>query len=529
MLSSTDFTTLRDILSNPRIEPGQELEDVLNQTGIQPNEALVLEIFNQLDSSPKPLFTLFLWTEKQPGFGFSVAVFNAMVNALGMAREFDRAWDLILERLNGNERPNIDSFVIMIRRYARAGMPSPAIRAYEFASTLDFLQDIDSKDSLFEILLDSLCKEGLVRVASNYFNEHRARYPTWVPSIRMYNILLNGWFRSRKLKQAERFWTEMKKDNVKASIVTYGTLVEGYCRMGRVEVAVALISEMKEKGVEPNAIVYNPVIDALGEAGRFKEALEMMERISVLESGPTLSTYNSLVKGYCKAGDIEAASKILKMMINKNFMPTTTTYNYFFRYFSKHGRIDDGLNLYTKLTNSGYVADRLTYQLLVKMLCEKGRLNLSMQLVKEMRAGGCDLDLATCSMLIHLLVKMQHFDLALQEFQDMIRRGLVPQYLTYQKIKTELKLQGKPEMAQKLSNMMASVAHSKNLPHTYVPHGNASHARRESIMRKAEAASGLLKSCNDRGELVKRRNPLENSVSNANRLADAIKKRVQQV
>lgn len=80
--------------------------------------SLLLEFFTHFDSSPKPLFTLFLWAEKQPGYEFSVDVFNSMVNVLGKAREFDSLWSLILERINAGEKLNLDTFAILIRRYA---------------------------------------------------------------------------------------------------------------------------------------------------------------------------------------------------------------------------------------------------------------------------------------------------------------------------------------------------------------------------------------------------------------------------
>ncbi|KAK9273907.1 hypothetical protein L1049_018719 [Liquidambar formosana] len=409
-----------------------------------------------------------------------------------------------------------NTFVIMIRRYARAGMPQPAIRTFEFAYNLEPSHVSDLEFNLFEILLDSLCKEGHVREASEYFDRKRGLEPSCVPSTRVYNILLNGWFRSRKLKQAERLWVEMKKENVKPSVVTYGTLVEGYCRMRRVERAIELVSEMRREGIELNAIVYNPIVDALGEAGRFKEALRMMERFLVAEPGPTISTYNSLVKGFCKAGDLVGASKILKMMISRGFVPTPTTYNYFFRYFSKFGKIEEGMNLYTKIIESGYNPDRLTYHLLMKMLCEEDRLDLAVQVSNEMRAKGCDLDLATSTMLVHLLCKMHRLEDAFAEFEDMIRRGIIPQYLTFQRMNDELKKQGMTEMARKLCELMASVPHSMKLPNTYVEDRHASRARRTSIMQKAEVMSDILKTCRDPRELVKRRSSSENAVLSAN-------------
>jgi len=403
--------------------------------------------------------------------------------------------------------------MLFLSEKKKSGMSKLAIRTYEFAKDNKSIVDSGSEMSLFEILIDSLCKEGSVREASEYFLWKKELDLSWVPSIRVYNIMLNGWFRSRKLKQGERLWEEMKKENVRPSVVTYGTLVEGYCRMRRVEKALEMVGDMTREGIAPNAIVYNPIIDALAEAGRFKEALGMLERFHVLEIGPTDSTYNSLIKGFCKAADLVGASKILKMMISRGLIPSPTTYNYFFRYFSRCGKVEEGMNLYAKLIESGYTPDRLTYHLLVKMLCEEGKLDMAVRVSKEMRHNGYDMDLATSTMLIHLLCKMHRLEEAFAEFEDMIRRGIVPQYLTFQRMKAELKRQGMTEMAQKLCKLMSSVPYSGNLPNTYGGDREDAFTRRKSIIRKAKAFSDMLKDCKDPSELRQYRNSSENAVS----------------
>ncbi|XP_073134567.1 uncharacterized protein [Henckelia pumila] len=487
------------ILSSPAIKPGPALEEALIASQINPDSNLLLEIFDHFDSSPKPLFTLFQWAKKQPGYQFSMPVFNAMINSLGKGREFDSAWRLILDQIQGDasERPDFDTFAIMIRRHARSGNPFGAIRAFKYASALDISCELNSEKNLLEILLDSLCKEGQVKVASQYLDKYKVENPSWSPSIRVYNMLLNGWFRLRRLKHAERLWEHMKKENVKPTVVSYGTLVEGLCRMRRPDMALNLIDEMKMEGVEPNAIVYNPVIDALGEEGRFKEALGMLERFSILESGPTISTYNSLVKGFCKAGDLVASCRIVHMMLDKKCVPSSTTYNYFFRYFSKFGKLKDGLTLYNKMIALGYGPDRLTYQLLVKMLCKEQDLDLTMQIITDMRSKGCDLDLSSSTMLIHLLYKMRCFDDAVAEFEDMIRRGVIPQYLTYQRMRHELKKRGMPDKAQKLDDLMSSVPHSTKLPDTRSRQKVSSRERGTCILQKAEAVAEILKTSKD--------------------------------
>ncbi|KAF8034655.1 hypothetical protein BT93_C0844 [Corymbia citriodora subsp. variegata] len=518
--SQDAFDAISDLFADPGLAAGAALDSALDEAGIQPRNELMEAVFARFGSSPKLLFGLFRWAEKKPEFRPSARLFDSMINALGKARDFDSAWELINGRLQGRGEcmlVSVNTFAIMIRRYARAGRIQPAIQMFEFACGLDFIQNADLEMKLLEILLDSLCKEGHVRVASEYVSYTRGLKSNWIPSIRVYNILLNGWLRSKNLECAEAFWAEMKKENVKPTVVTYGTLVEGYCRMQQVERAMELIDEMKREGIEPNAVAFNPIIDALAEAGKFEEALGMLERFLVCEFVPTISTYNSLIKGFCKAGDLAGASRIIKMMISRGVIPTPTTYNYFFWHFSKSDKIEEGMNLYTKMIESGYTPDRLTYHLLLKLLCEEERLELAVQVSREMKTRGFDMDLATSTMLIHLLCRMYKFEEAVLEFEDMIRRGVVPQYITFQRLKDELHKCGMTELACKLRDLMSSVPHSTNLPNTYCRQGGLSRVRRTSIMQKAEAMSGILKDCNNPRKLVKRRSSL-GSVSNTNKL-----------
>lgn len=50
-----------------------------------------------------------------------MTVFNSMINLLGKAKEFDLAWSLIIDRIDTDRGPDMDTFTILIRRFARAG------------------------------------------------------------------------------------------------------------------------------------------------------------------------------------------------------------------------------------------------------------------------------------------------------------------------------------------------------------------------------------------------------------------------
>ena len=124
-LSQNEFAAISELLENPNISGGLSLHTALDRTGIEPSPILLQAVFDHFDSSPSLLYSLFLWAEKQPGFGASASLFSSVINVLAKSREFDSAWSLILDRIGKPEGLTLvsgDTFVIMIRRYARAGM-----------------------------------------------------------------------------------------------------------------------------------------------------------------------------------------------------------------------------------------------------------------------------------------------------------------------------------------------------------------------------------------------------------------------
>ncbi|WOL20435.1 hypothetical protein Cni_G29240 [Canna indica] len=497
------------------------LDSALLRCGVSPSAPIVTAVLRAGDLPSVVIVAIYRWARPH----LNPTLFVSFIDLLAKSRAFDSAWSILLEDA---PRP-LSAFAALFRRYARTGMPSAAIRVFEYVRRHPEDVSPEEDDDAFELLIDALCKEGYPRVAAEFLDRTRKEVSA-APSVRVYNMLLHGWFRSRKLRKAELLWDQMRREGVRPTVVTYGTLIEGLCRMRRPEQAITLLEEMRAAGIVANPVTCNPIIDALSENGRFKDALGMLEKLPLYGVSPNISTFNSLVKGACKNGDLAGASNVLKMMIGRNILPSVTTYNYFFRFFSKFGKIEEGMNLYTKMIHLGYSPDRLTYQLLIKMLCEKERLELAVQLIGEMSRNGFDLDLDTSTMLVHLLCRMRRFEEASFEFESMIKRGIVPQYITYQMVVKELKRSGMLELERKVSDLMKSVRHSVNLPDTYRERKrDCIFERRNSIIKKAEKMSDALRIHKDSKESIRLKSSNEIAMESASKLITDIRRRVYAV
>ncbi|GLJ29343.1 hypothetical protein SUGI_0578720 [Cryptomeria japonica] len=403
---------------------GEDMESVLENSGVKISSKVMEKLLHRANYSWKPIFRCFTWAGRQVGFQHTSYTYNLMINIMTKMRKFESALVLI-DQMQEQGLVTTQTFAILMRRYARAGMVKDALCTFETVEKFGFKPNLE----LFNTLLDALSKEGKVGPATLLFEERRSELEA---STVTYNILINGWCRIRRLEEAQKLFDQMVTLSIPPSVVTYSTLIDGYCKTGRIEDALKLLETMKGKGSNPNVITYNSIVDALAEAGRPQDAHLMLDEMDASGCRPNISTYNSLVKGLCKQENLSAASKVLQMMMERGCLPTVTTYNYFFRFFSNHGRVNEGMNLYMKMLSSGYVLDQLTYQLLIKMLCERGRVELALQVKKDMETRGCDPDLATCTMVIHQLCRSNKLNEAYEHFDKMVRRGISPQYVTYE-------------------------------------------------------------------------------------------------
>ncbi|KAJ1689844.1 hypothetical protein LUZ63_013999 [Rhynchospora breviuscula] len=503
--------------------PPSHLSSSLSNSHILPTPSLISSLLPSLSSlPPSSLLSFSLWARPV----LSASLLTSFVDLLSRHHSFHSAWTLLLS----SPSPLV-SFAPLFRRYARANLPSSAVRTLRFIhshpesiSALELTESIELDP--IHLFVDALCKEGHARYAAEFVSVKK-RTDNWVPSVQIYNSLLHGWFRLRQRKKAERLWDEMCSSGVEPTVVTYGILIEGLCRMRRPELALQFMEEMSSRGIEPNHYTCNPIVDSLAEAGRFEDALAMLEKMPMYGVSPNVSTFNSLVKGFCKNRNLDGASDILKQMIRRDILPTTTTYNYFFLFFAKYGKDEEGMNLYAKMVDSGYKPDRLTYHQLIKMLCEKDRVQLAVQMINEMNKNGFESDLATSTMHVHLLCRSRRFEEACKVFEKMFQRGIVPQYITYKMLVKELQRLGLKELEEKLTSFMNSVPHSTKLPESYRDdkEGYFDKARRKSIMKKARIMSDVLKdSCTS--EIKSQR---ESHVETANRLVAEINRRVMQL
>ncbi|KAI3977218.1 hypothetical protein MKX01_035948 [Papaver californicum] len=414
-LPSLQTSNDADMVANLLIEhhdPYHAMESsLLHLNGTRVSAELVHQTMIRLKNIPKIALKFFVWAKEQPGYHHDGVAFDMMIDIMGKL----------------GDKPTSKTFSILFRRLIAAGLTRQAIQAFDDMESFT-KQETDRED--FVYLLDTLCKYGYAKVATEIFNRRKFKFE---PDTQMYTVLIYGWCKLNRPEMAEKFFTEMVDRGIEPSVVTYNVLLNGICRRsvlklgthfeGIIQKAEKLLDEMQKRGIEPDVTSYSIVLHVYGRA--HKPDLSLDKLSSMKEKGifPTVATYISVMKCLCSCGRLEDAEEILNEMIANGVSPSPTTFNCFFKEFRGRKFADNALKLYKKMEDLSFG----TFSRLNKM-------DIVQEIWNDMKESGAGPDLYSYTLLIHGLCEKRKWGEACEFVVEMIESGFCPQKITLEKL-----------------------------------------------------------------------------------------------
>ncbi|GAB2277297.1 hypothetical protein Dimus_012005 [Dionaea muscipula] len=428
--------------------PFHAMESSLQLHGISLSSHLLHQTLLRLKHFSKVAFSFFSWaltqsrSQAQPHFTPDVASFNLIVDILGKVRQFDVAWQLILQMQTLNLKPESSTFLILIRRLIAAGFTRQAVRAFDDMPC--FVESEASSDDDFIYVLDTLCKYGYIRVAMEVFNKRKCNYEV---GLKVYTVLIYGWCKLKRVDMGERLLREMLEKGIEPNVVTYNVLLHGICRRaslhpderfeGIIRSAHRVFDEMHERRIEPDVTSYSIVLHVYSRAHKpdlTLDKLEMMKRKGIC---PSVATYTSAIKCLSSCGRLEEAERLLDEMVANGVSPSPATYNCFFKEFRGRDDPESAINLYRKMKTTpggscSCMPDIHTYNILLGMFLKLNKTGIMKEIWDDVKASGIGPDLDSYTMLIHGLIAKHKWRDACAYFVEMIEKGLLPQKVTFE-------------------------------------------------------------------------------------------------
>jgi pentatricopeptide repeat protein len=233
---------------------------------------------------------------------------------------------------NGCPAPNIRTYNIIMKGFARAGMLDDAIRL------ADEMKDQNLRDHVTtNTMVQAAVKAGDFAYAEQVLEEHTER-----PDSRS----------SGRHKNAE----------------AYTTLMDGYAKEGDIKKGVELLKIMKERSVEPNEFTYTCLIGALARSKKVEQAKRMMDYMDSAGLKVKRVTYNSLISGLVHRtkdmdgeefdGYVDEAIGFLREMMKRGIRPNDVTVSVIVGAFGKcdQPRTTEAVSLIKKLCVDGVIS-----------------------------------------------------------------------------------------------------------------------------------------------------------------------------
>ncbi|GFZ01683.1 tetratricopeptide repeat (TPR)-like superfamily protein [Actinidia rufa] len=173
-----------------------------------------------------------------------------------------------------------------------------------------FGPDLCTYNSLIHILCltgKGCCKSYWIDNATKIFSE--MQYSGFCPDTVVYNSILDGLLKARRLTEACQLFEKMVEDGVRASCWTHNILIDGLFKNGRAAAGYTLFCDLKKKGQFVDGITYSIVILCLCREGQLEEALQLVEEMEARGFVVDLVTITSLLIGLHRQWSVGLAKK----------------------------------------------------------------------------------------------------------------------------------------------------------------------------------------------------------------------------
>ncbi|KAF5770636.1 putative tetratricopeptide-like helical domain superfamily [Helianthus annuus] len=408
---------------------------------------LVNKILKHLWNHGPKAIQFFNLLERHPTYTHSAASFDHAIDIAARLRNYKTVWALVARMRKRRVGPNPKTFAIITERYVSAGKPDKAVRVFLSMQEYGCQQDLNS----FNTFLDVLCKSRRVEMAYNLFKVLKRRFRADTIS---YNIIANGFCLLKRTPRALEVLREMVESGLEPTLKTYNVILNGYFKAGQVKEAWQFFLEMKRRRrCEMDVVTYTTVVHGFGVAGEIQKARQVFDEMIGLGILPSVATYNAYIQVLCKKDNVENAILVFEEMLKKGYTPNATTYNVVIRGLCHVGKMDRAMEYLDKMKDDECGPNVQTYNVIIRYYCDEGEIEKSLKVFKRMGNGECLPNLDTYNVLISAMFgRKRSGDLMVagKLLIEMVDRGFIPRKFTFNRVLNGLLLTGNQDFAKEI-------------------------------------------------------------------------------
>nr|XP_025703132.1 pentatricopeptide repeat-containing protein At1g12300, mitochondrial-like [Arachis hypogaea] len=264
--------------------------------------------------------------------------FNKILGSLSKTKQFHAAVSLFQQLQGRGIAPDLFTLSIVINCCCGMGRMTLAFSVLAKIFRMDYQPNTVTSTTILKGLYLCGSVEKVVhfhdRVLAHGFQLNQVTYGTLInglcakyvfntmaknrvfPDVRSYNIMINGFCKSKMIDDALNLFEEMRRKNLVTDTVTYN----GLFKSGRLKNAKEIFQDLSIKGCSPNVRTYNIMIHGLCKEGLFEEALALLSELEDNGCLPDAVTFETLIRALFEKDENDMAEKLLREMVARGLL-----------------------------------------------------------------------------------------------------------------------------------------------------------------------------------------------------------------
>ncbi|KAL4583238.1 hypothetical protein LXL04_007806 [Taraxacum kok-saghyz] len=168
----------------------------------------------------------------------------------------------------------------------------------------------------------------------------------------------------------------------------YAILVREKCRRGYPNEAYDLLDEMRMAGCEPDTKIYNYILGSFCKSDTFPKALSLLEEMKGKDIHPDLITCEAVITNLCRSGKMDFAKEFLKKLLHIGQMPRLSTHAVFVKGYFDAGKYEEAYEYVRDIEMKKMPATNKMYGFLARIHQKKGNVDVACRILDEMMEKG---------------------------------------------------------------------------------------------------------------------------------------------
>ncbi|URE44969.1 PPR repeat [Musa troglodytarum] len=346
----------------------------------------------------------------------NVVTWTSLITHLSHSHRPLEALSLFAQLKRSGPSPNPHTFSAVLPACAEAGSPATGRQVHALAHKHGVASDV----YVASALADMYAKCGDMGDSQRVFDEMTQR------NLVSWNALIVGFVRNKMYHGATEAFRELLADQaLSPDQVSFSSVLSACANGGGIDFGRGVHGHAVKLGMASTLdYVRNSLIDMYSKCGCLDEAMKLFDSCSDRD----VVTWNVMMMGWIESDRMENACNCFRAMIREGISPDEASFSTVLHALARLASWGQGAAIHTLVVKTGFASNRCVGSSLISMYAKCGSLDDAYRSFEEAEDRT---NVVAWTAMITAFQQHGHGDDVIQLFEQMLREGVEPDYITF--------------------------------------------------------------------------------------------------